>query len=257
MRKSLIVLSFSFVTCAAATALVATASAQAPAPAANNPVLLAQNTPPAPNANGPGRRGPAARGPITNGPARPAPTAADRTARRGEICQDMVARAAGRFAALEVRLNLTAAQTGAFARWRDLRLAAAKTRATECASRPLPPQGGPRGGRGANATPPNPVERLTREETRLQHRLADIQAERPALEALYTSLSATQRQTLAREGGRGPGGRRFGGMGMGPRGGMGGMGPRGMMGMRRFQGPGMRGPGGPGRDGNPPPPPAQ
>lgn len=258
MRKSLLVLSFSFAACAAATALVATASAQAPA--ANNPVMLAQGSPPAPNAAG--RRGPAARG-----PSRPAPTTAERTARRDGICQETVARTAGRFAELEVRLNLTGAQTGAFTHWRDLRLAAAKTRAAECASRPLPPQmaqGAARGGRGANATPPNPVERLTREETQLQHRLADIQAERPALEALYNGLSAAQRQTLARANGRGPGGRRFGGfggprggMGMGPRGGMGGMGPRGMMGMRGPQGPGMRGPGGPGRNGDQPPPPAQ
>ena len=258
MRKSLLVLSFSLAACALAAALVATASAQAPAPAANNPVLLAQATPPAPNA-GPGRRGPAARGAIANGQGRPAPTAADRTARRAQMCQDQVARTAGRFAELEVRLNLTAAQTGAFTRWRDLRLAAARTRATQCASRPLPAPGAARGGRGASL--PNPVERLTREETMLQHRLADIQAERPALEALYNGLSAAQRQTLARA--RGGMGRGFGGPrgGFGPRGGMGGnmmfrRGPQGqdMMDPGIMQGPGRRGPGGPGRAGNPPPP---
>jgi len=260
MRKSLFVLSFSLAACIAAAGLVATASAQAPAPAAGNPVLLAQATPPAPNA--PGRRGPAARGPVANGQGRPAPTAAERTARRGEMCQDMVARTAGRLAELEVRLNLTSAQTGAFTRWRDLRLAAARSRATECAARPMPPApGAARGGRGANATPPNPVERLTREETRLQHRLADIQAERPALEALYNGLSAAQRQTLARE-------RSGMGRGLGPRGGMGGnrmfrRGGPGMMGMRGPQvdpgimaGPGMMGRG-PRQPGNPPPPPAQ
>jgi len=263
MRKSLLVLSFSLAACVAAAALVATASAQAPAPAADNPVLLAQNAPPAPNTAGPGRRGPAARGLIANGQGRPAPTAADRTARRAQMCQDQVARTAGRFAELEVRLNLTAAQTGAFTRWRDLRLAAARTRATECASRPLPAPGAARGGRGANVTPPNPVERLTREETMLQHRLADIQAERPALEALYSGLSAAQRQTLARERGGMGRGRGFGGPrgGFGPRGGMGGnmmfrRGPQGqgMMDPGIIQGPGMRGPGGPGRAGNPPPP---
>lgn len=257
MTKRFAALSLSLLLCsAAAIAFIApTASAQAPDP--HNPVLLAQATPPA-----------AARGGSGRALNRPAPSAADRTARRGEFCQEGYARAAGRFAALEVRLNLTAAQTGAFNRWRDLRLAAAKRTAGECTAQP---QGAPgRGPRGGTATPPSPVERLTREETRLQHRLADIQAERPGLEALYNSLSPAQRQTLARE---------RGGFGRGP--GMHGMGMRGMMGRgpggegnRMFrrsgpQGPGMMGPGpqggpggrrGPGMNpppGDQPPPPPQ
>jgi len=250
MRKNLIaVLAALGLGAAATAAIIATnAFAQAPAPMPGTPMLLAQATAPV---RGPAARGPGARGP--NGAlARPAPTAAQRTARRDALCQEVYARAAGRFAALEVRLNLTGAQAPAFARWRDLRLAAAKSRASECAARPLPQPGAGRGGRGNNATPPSPVERLTREETMLQHRLADIQAERPALDALYTSLSAAQRQTLAREarpgrGGFGRGGLRRPGMG-GPRG--------GMMMMRRRPGPmGMRGP--MGNRGMTPPPPAQ
>ena len=78
------------------------------------------------------------------------------------------------------------------------------------------------------------VERLTRQETRLQNRLADIRAERPALEALYSTLSPDQRQTLARSaqmGGRGMmRGRmmqRRGLMRDGPRGGMLQRGPMG------------------------------
>lgn len=245
MSKRLAALSLLLCGAAATAFFVSTASAQAPSPRA--PMMLAQNTPPS-----------APRTDNARGFNRPAPTAAEQTARRAEFCQGAYARAAGRFAELEVRLNLTGAQTGAFNRWRDLRLAAAKRMAGECTARPMGGPGrGPRGGT-TNATPPSPVERLTREETRLQHRLADIQTERPALEALYTSLNTAQRQTLVRE--RGFGARERGGLGhrgMGPRGGM-----RGNMVFRRggMDGPmngGMRrGPGGPG-DQPPPPPPGQ
>jgi len=230
-----------------ATAIIATNAAAKSAPDPRNPVMLAQLTPPARGVQGPPARGPGART-LTRGSARPAPTTAQRTERRNAMCQEVYARATGRFAALEVRLNLTGAQVPAFARWRDLRLAAAKSRAGECASRPLPQPGAGRGGRGPNATPLSPVERLTREETMLQHRLSDIQAERPALDALYTSLNATQRQTLAREARAGAGRGGFGRPGFG--------GPRGGMMMRRDP---MRGPGPMGRPmngrGNPPPPP--
>jgi len=225
MTRRLAALSLSLLLCGAAAIAFVAPTASAQSPGSNTPVLLAQATPPATSAR-PG-----------NGRAtRPAPNPAEMTARRGEVCQEASARAAGRFAALEVRLNLTAAQTGAFNRWRDVRLAAAKRGATECTTRP---QGAPgRGPRGGNATPPSPVEQLTRQETRLQRRLADIQAERPALDALYTSLNTAQRQTLAREHGR------FGGPG--------GMGPRGgMRGNRMFRRGGMDGPMGPGPQAGP------
>lgn len=229
MRKKLIaaLVTVSLGSAAAAAFIATNAAAQAPAP--NTPMLLAQATPPAPNAagrRGPAANGPGARGPSMRGPNRPAPTAAQQAARRDAMCQEGTARTAGRLASLEVRLNLSDAQGAAFNRWRDVRLAAAKRQAAACIARPMPPQRGPR---SANATPPSPVERLTRQETMLQSRLADIQAERPALEALYTGLSPAQRQTLARGErggmmGRGPGGNHM----MFRRGGMGGgMGMRG------------------------------
>jgi hypothetical protein len=232
---------------AAAIAFIAT-TASAQSPGQRNPVMLAQARPPAPN-NG-----------NSNGRAlnRPMPGPAARTARRAEFCQEAYARAAGRFAYLEARLGLSGAQSGAFNRWRDLRLVTAKRTATECGA----PRNAGRGARGGNtAMPPSPVERLTREETRLQRRLADIQAERPALDALYTSLNVAQRRTLSREhGGFGRGGfGRNGGMG-GPRGGMFGRGgPDGNGNMMFRRGPmdrGMRG--GPGMmpPGNQPPPPS-
>lgn len=209
MRR-LIALSFSLMLCGAAAAAILATDAAAQAPA-RNPVQLAQ----------------------TN------------DAGRAEFCQEAYARAAGRFAYLEARLNLTAAQTAAFARWRDLRLAAAKRRAADCAGRPVA-QGSMPQGRRARGAAASPVERLSREETRLQHRLADIQAERPALEALYNSLNAGQRRTLAQERGA-----RFAERG--------GMGPRLAFGGNRMfrRGP-MRGPQGPGarpQSGDQPPPP--
>jgi hypothetical protein len=148
MSKRLAGLTLSLLLCgAAAIAFVApTASAQAPNP--NNPVLLAQAAPPNAARPGSGRA-----------LARPAPNPAAIAARRGEICQEVAARAAGRFAALEVRLDLTPAQTGAFNRWRDLRLATAKRMAGECAAAPQGAPGrGPRGGH-APPTPPTPVAR--------------------------------------------------------------------------------------------------
>jgi hypothetical protein len=42
------------------------------------------------------------------------------------------------------------------------------------------------------------MERLDREEDRLKTRLADIQAERPALSALYAALDPTQKEELGR-----------------------------------------------------------
>jgi hypothetical protein len=217
MSRRLIALSFSLVLCGAAAAAIAATTAAAQAPA-RNPVQLAQ-------ANDAGR------GRAFN---RPTPTPAERRTRRAAFCQEVYARSAGRFAYLEARLGLTAAQNTAFARWRDLRLAAAKRRAADCANRPMPNAGAARG-----AAAPNPVERLTREEARLQRRLADIQAERPALDALYNSLNPGQRRTLAQARGFGGGRLAMGGR-MGPRLAFGG-------GNRMFRrgGP-MRGPQGPG-----------
>jgi hypothetical protein len=226
--KRLIALSFSLVLCSAAAAAIVATDAAAQAPA-RNPVQLAQT-------NDAGR---------ANARAFNRPTPAQRQAFRAEFCQEAYARAAGRFAYLEARLNLTAAQAPAFARWRDLRLAAARRRTADCASRPAA-QGPVAQGRRVRGAAASPVERLSREETRLQHRLADIQAERPALEALYNSLNAGQRRTLAQERGA-----RFAGRGgMGPRLAFGG-------GNRMFRRGPMRGPQGPGMQppADAPPPP--
>jgi hypothetical protein len=233
MSKRLIALSLCLMLGGGAVTAIAVNTAAAQAPAARKPVLLAQNTPANP---GRGRAG----------PARTPPTPQQGAERRADACQNLSALAAGRLAYLETRLDLTQAQRALFSRWRDVRLTAAKAQATACAERPAR---GPAA--NAQATPPSPADRMARQETRLRQRLAELQAERPALEALYNSLTPQQRERFVPfENGR------RGGLGFGPRGPrmamtMRGMGPRGGMGgmMRHGPGPG----------GNPdrmPPPPA-
>lgn len=233
MRKSLLTLSLALALGGASTVI---ATAQAEAPERRNPVLLAQASPqpltrPPPPPEG---RGPAGRR---------APMSADQiTERRQAMCEDRADRLAGQLAYLEVRLDLTAGQRPAFNRWRDTRLAAAQRQARACAERPLP-------GRGPNATRPNPVEQMARQEEVLRQRLADLSVQRPALEALYNSLSAEQREKF----------RPAAGPGMG----RGGMRQRNVMMRDRLiqrggmRGPGGRGPGGRGPMGPPPAPPAQ
>jgi protein CpxP len=217
MRKSFLLLPIALVLGVAGTALVS-----------------AQPNPGATNA-GPARELPRFQ--------RPAPNPEQLAQRRAELCKDMNARAAGRLAYLETRLELTANQRPAFNKWRDVRLAAANSRAQACTTTPVRPG---RGGADAQAQRPSPVDRMARQEQMLRQRLATITAERPALEALYNSLTAEQRARFQPDAGprrgmgRGPG-RERGGMMQGRMGG-----PRGGMMMRG-------GPRGPDR----PQPPAQ
>ena len=242
MRKSLLTLSLALMLGAGATAI--TLATGASAQGAPDRPMMGQAQP-----GGPGM------GRMQRGTP---PTPEQRAARRADMCQNLHARVAGQLASLEVRLELTANQRAAFNKWRDTRLASAKRRAENCASMPAMPGRGGRDAQNAQAAPPSPVERMTRQEQRLRQRLSDIQAERPALEALYNSLSPEQRQKFAAVGG--------------PRNGMGRGGPRARIGMmmrdRMGGGPrgpmgGMRGPGGPGGPGPmgpgmaPPPPPPQ
>ena len=203
MRKSLLTLSLALMLGAGATAI--TLATGASAQGAPDRPMMGQAQP-----GGPGM------GRMQRGTP---PTPEQRAARRADMCQNLHARVAGQLASLEVRLELTANQRAAFNKWRDTRLAAAKRRADTCASAPMPQ------GRGAAnaATRPSPVERMARQEQMLRQRLADMTAERPALEALYNSLTAEQRQKFT------PGR----GMGNGPRRGMGRGQMRGRMAMMR------------------------
>jgi hypothetical protein len=104
--------------------------------------------------------------------------------RREQICNDLYARKAGELAFLEAKLSLKTNQTPLFARWKQASLDVAKQHETDCAThRPE-----------ARGHRPTVVDRLTLEEDLLKKRLADIQAERPALTALYGTLSPAQKE---------------------------------------------------------------
>jgi hypothetical protein len=107
-----------------------------------------------------------------------------------EMCSDMLAEETGHMAFLETKLALTPAEQGAFNRWKDLKLSEAKEHSGKCASMRMPQMG----------ARPSPLEHLTYEEDMLKNRLADIQAERPVLAALYNSLSDQQKLAFAEEG---------------------------------------------------------
>jgi hypothetical protein len=171
------------------------------------------------------------------------PSPGEMAAHFKQMCQDRYARQAGALAYLEAKLSLTTAEQPLFEHWKQVKLDIAKRQTETCGTRERP----------KNARMPTVVDRMERREAMLQKRLADLQAERPALESFYNALSADQKREFGRgvaglmmlrehrmmAGGPGMMGHRMGGM-MGP-----GMMERGMM---------HRGPMGMGPDGPPPGP---
>ena len=119
--------------------------------------------------------------------------APDFAAMHAEMCKDLYAREVGRAAYLEARLQLTATQQPLFETWKNVVLANAGERSKTCAAMSPPAQ------------PPSIVEVMQHEQTRLEARLAAVQAEMPALSALYQALSPEQQRALMADGhGRGP-----------------------------------------------------
>lgn len=126
--------------------------------------------------------------------AQDAPPAAkpDRAARFAEhhaqMCENLYAHAVGKYAELEVKLNLTPTQKPLFERWKNIRLAAAKDHSVQCADmKPMDRQA-------------SIVDHQKRQIAMLETRLADLKAQTPALEALSASLDKSQAETLARAG---------------------------------------------------------
>ncbi len=182
MRKALIPTLASLALCGAATAtLIATnATAQTAARAdARKPVMMALVAPgtmlaenaPVPSADRNMRM----------------PSAAEMTAAFKQMCEDRYAREAGRMGYLEARLSLTSSEQPLFARWKGVKLDIAKKRAADCG------QNVARLDRRAST----PVERISREQDMLKKRLADLDAERPALAALYDALTPKQREAFS------------------------------------------------------------
>jgi len=111
--------------------------------------------------------------------------------RMKQMCQDRYARETGELTYLQTSLQLTPAQQSAFQGWSQAKLGIARRHADACAQRPMPTRD-----RSQARTMPGPADMMSRQEDRLKERVADIEAERPALEALYNALSPQQRMEL-------------------------------------------------------------
>ncbi|HEX2760216.1 MAG TPA: hypothetical protein VHM27_06870, partial [Rhizomicrobium sp.] len=79
-------------------------------------------------------------------------------------------------------------QAPLFARWKQVALDIARRNQADCTAYQ----------RNANRMP-TLLDGLADEETMLKNRLSDLQQERPALEALYHTLSPSQRDQLERQ----------------------------------------------------------
>ena len=163
MRKMILSMATALTLCGAATALIAT-TAHAEQPSARKPVLLAQAGPP---------RG------------------QDMDRERQPSCSDITTDKQEEMRWLESRLSLTGAQAPLFARWRQVALDIARRNQSECTAYQ----------RNAGRAP-SLLESIAEEETMLRGRLADLQTERPVLEAFYRSLSPGQRNQLEQQGGQ-------------------------------------------------------
>ena len=237
MRKTLIPMVASLALCGAATVALVATNARAEQQNARKPVMIALVTP----NNVPSRA--TAAPPAEGGPP---PAMRDGVLRDGmtgqrreQVCRDLYAGKAGELAFLEAKLALDAKQAPLFTRWKQASLDIAKQHEADCAAKTTRRAGL----RGQSRTV---VERLALEEDLLKKRLADIQAERPSLAALYGALSSSQKEEFSRGDMHGMTGRMHMMMGMMDR-------PHHNMGFMR-QGPGPNGPmGGPPE----PPPPAR
>lgn len=181
MRKALLPMLASLALCGAATAALIASNAHAQPE--RKPMMVALVTPgmetaaPAAEAGGPGR---------DMGRAMPSP--AEMAAHFKQVCRDRYARQAGALAYAEAKLSLTAAEQPLFDHWKQIKLDIAKRQSDTCATRERP----------ANARMPSLIDRMARRQDMLKARLADLDAERPALEAFYNSLSADQKREFTR-----------------------------------------------------------
>jgi len=105
-----------------------------------------------------------------------------------QMCKDRYAREAGKLAYLQAALSITDAQRGAFDQWRNAKLGSAKAHSDACLAH-QPVRGEERGHGDA-------LEHNAREVKMLEARLAELKSERPALEALYSSLTPEQKKVF-------------------------------------------------------------
>ena len=157
MRKTVLFLFAGLALCSTATAAVITTSTRADQPA-RKPMMIAQ----------------------AGGPRDPQ---MDRE--RQPSCSDISADKQEEMRWLESHLSLTSAQAPLFARWRQVALDIARRNQAECSAHQ----------RDA-VRAPSLLDGIAEEEAMLRGRLADLQTERPVLEAFYRALSPSQRNLL-------------------------------------------------------------
>jgi hypothetical protein len=110
------------------------------------------------------------------------PNAEQMAAWHAHMCTDHYAMAAARVAFLEAKLSISAEQRPAFNRWRDVLLSDARARQAACAAH-TPEMG----------HPTSALDREAMAEKMLSEKLRALQAQRPALESLYQSLTPEQK----------------------------------------------------------------
>lgn len=103
-----------------------------------------------------------------------------------EMCTGMYAHAVGGLAALEVELNLTAAQKPLFAHWKEAVLASAKEGSDACQAMKPPHE------------KHSLVDAMKMHEKMLAARLQALRSQMPALEALNAALDERQQHVLER-----------------------------------------------------------
>jgi periplasmic protein CpxP/Spy len=107
-----------------------------------------------------------------------------------ERCKSHFARVAGKLAYLQADLSITDAQRGAFDQWKSVVLSSAKEHSDACLARAADGQ--------QQMHHHDALERNARMEKMLEARLAQLKAERPALENLYASLTPDQKKEFDR-----------------------------------------------------------
>lgn len=115
----------------------------------------------------------------------PMPSKTDMASWHQQMCSDQYARHVGQVAYLEAKLSLSDAQRPLFASWKDSVLSSAKANESECLAM-----------HHDFAHPPSVLDREAHLRDMLQHRLAELDAQRPAMTALYQSLTPDQKRIV-------------------------------------------------------------
>jgi hypothetical protein len=113
------------------------------------------------------------------------PSKADMASWHQQMCSDRYARHVGQIAYLEAKLSLSDPQRPLFASWKDSVLASAKSHESECLAM-----------QHDFAHPSSILDREAHLRDMLQHTLAELDAQRPAMTALYQSLTPGQKHIV-------------------------------------------------------------